>query len=75
MALLNPADASMFTKPRPSEETKSGRRLFDASPLIDAEILLDLAGTIVLCEVARGLRGIWHKEHIKVSMIVTQYKA
>lgn len=65
MAVLYPADTSMFAKPRPSVETMSGRRLFDASPLIDAEILLDLAGTIVLCEVERGLRSIWQREHIK----------
>lgn len=65
MAALNPADTSMFAKRRPSEEMRSGRRLFDTSPLVDAGILLNLVGMIVFCEVERGLRGIWYKQHTK----------
>jgi hypothetical protein len=75
MAELNPADTSMFAKRRPSEEMRSGRRLFDASPLDDAGILLNLAGMIVICEVERGLRGIWHRQNIKVNTIFIQCKA
>jgi hypothetical protein len=74
MAALNPADTSMFAKRRPSEEMRSCRRLFDASPLGDAGTLLNLAGMIVFCEVERGFRGIWHKQRIKVNMIFMQCK-
>lgn len=63
------ADPSLFTKPCPSEGTKS-ERTFDASPAPnDAEILFELVETTVL-EAAeeRDLRGACQKTTILSNM-------